>query len=69
MNNDLRSCYDILDNFKQVVTLSKVVKTKDVIQMTVLLTYNILWQDQEWINLYSPWTNLETIGFRLILEK
>ena len=69
MNNDLRSCYDILDNFKQVVTLSKVVKTKDVIQMTVLLTYNILWQDQEWINLYSPWTNLETIGFPLILEK
>ena len=69
MNNDLRSCYDILDNFKQVVTLSKVVKTKDVIQMTVLLTYNILWQDQECINLYSPWTNLETIGFPLILEK
>ena len=69
MNNDLWSCYDILDNFKQVVTLSKVVKTKDVIQMTVLLTYNILWQDQEWINLYSPWTNLETIGFPLILEK
>ena len=69
MNNDLWSCYDILDNFKQFVTLSKVVKTKDVIQMTVLLTYNILWQDQEWINLYSPWTNLKTIGFPLILEK